>query len=68
MRDLDGEDVAAQMAELLELAGSVEALLDAVDAVALYPGHRPPLVDVVNELMARRGLGAVAAPEVLAFA
>ena len=45
---------AEQLAELLELAGSAEALLDAVDELEMLKGRRPHLVEVVNLLMERR--------------
>lgn len=66
MHDEMLNETAAQMAELLELAGSVEALLEGVDELTLLHGRKPRLVEVVNLLMARRELGMVGAPGWLA--
>lgn len=59
MHEPNGHDVSAQLGELLELAGSVEALLETVDELTMVRGRRPELGELVDELMARKRLGFV---------
>ena len=58
----DGPDRdTLQLADLLELAGSAESLLDCVHELEMLKGRRPLLVEVVNTLMERQQDPMVAA-------
>lgn len=50
----------AQLADLIELAGSAEAVLEAVDELELLKGRRPTLFETVNMILERKREGALA--------
>lgn len=54
MYDREADRDAWQLAELLELAGSAESLMDAVDELEMLKGRRPTLMEVVEVLAERR--------------
>lgn len=51
----------AQLAELVELAGSAEEVQDVVRELEAITGRRPPLIEVVDAIMERKREGALCA-------
>ncbi|HYD52970.1 MAG TPA: hypothetical protein VEA99_10095 [Gemmatimonadaceae bacterium] len=67
MRYYEEDRDAGQLAELLELAGSAEALLEAVAELELLKGRRPELVELVNLLIERQHEAVIGATRHGAF-
>lgn len=56
-----GSSEQAQLADLVELAGSADEVQDVVSELEALTGRRPQLVDVVDAIMERKREGALCA-------